>query len=96
MQMVDYPLFRFVGKSLGSYEKERLKRVLSLGYLMLSIESITALILLFTPQFIPTTFALINLILMIPIWIVTSKVEIPLHIKLSKGYKEKNEAKLLK
>lgn len=96
VHLVDYPLFKFVGKGLGNYEKERLRRVLSVGYTMLFIETITAAFLMFTPQIIPTTFAIINLALMIPIWIITSKVEIPIHRALTKGYKQKEENKLLR
>ena len=97
VQMVDYPLFRFVGKkSLGNYEKERIRRVLSVAFILMIIETITATILIFTPQIIPTTFAIINLALMIPIWIITCKVEVPVHRALTKGYKQKEEDKILR
>ena len=98
MQLIDYPLFKFVGKkAFKKFKKERSKRVMILASFFLVLELITGILLIWIkPIGISSVQVWIGLSLIIIIWITTWTIEVPQHKILEAEFNEKTQNILLK
>jgi len=92
-QIVHYPLFSRVGKdSFTDYQNANLRRTVFVVIPLQMIELFTALLLVWkVPQGILPTQVWINLVLIGITWISTATLQVPRHIKLSRGFDTKTQ-----
>jgi len=92
-QIVHYPLFSKVGKdSFIDYQNANLRRTVFVVIPLQLIELFTALLLVWkVPQGISPTQVWINLTLIGITWASTATLQVPRHIKLSRGFDIKTQ-----
>ena len=96
VQLVHYPLFRFVSKkNFSHFEKLHSRYASYVVVFPMLIELVTSILLLkWCPTSIPYYLLLLGFILVVIIWMSTFLLQVPSHARLSAGY-DINEIKLL-
>ena len=85
IQIVNYPLFRFVEKKdFVNYHKSHVKRITPIVSSIMTLEACIAVLLLMIPTSDANKgLALINLLLLAGIWLSTALLQLPMHNKLN-------------
>lgn len=84
VQIIHYPLFAFVkDANFSSYEREHIRLTKYLIMPAMTVELISAIILVFESQPDIQTFYSLNFVLLILIWVSTFFIQVPLHSKLT-------------
>ena len=91
VQLVHYPLFRFVSKEkFSQFEKSHSRYASYVVIVPMLIELVTSIMLLkWYPTSIPYYLLLLGFILVVIIWVSTFFLQVPSHSILSEGYKFK-------
>ena len=85
IQIVNYPLFRFVEKkTFVNYHKSHVKRITPIVSSIMTLEACIAVLLLMIPTNDTNKgLALINLLFLAGIWLSTALLQLPMHNKLN-------------
>ena len=85
IQIVNYPLFRFVEKKdFVNYHKSHVKRITPIVSSIMTLEACIAVLLLMIPTNDTNKgLALINLLFLAGIWLSTALLQLPMHNKLN-------------
>ena len=85
IQIVNYPLFRFVEKKdFVNYHKSHVKRITPIVSSIMTLEACIAVLLLMIPTSDANKgLALINLLFLAGIWLSTALLQLPMHNKLN-------------
>ena len=88
VQLVHYPLFLRVGEdAFCEYERQHTRRITWLvGPLMLSEGVAATALLLLLPPGTARALAIIGILLLLVIWGSTARLQVPCHLRLSRGF----------
>jgi hypothetical protein len=98
VQVVQYPLFRYVGQAMfpSYYQKHLRGATYCIGPFML-LETFSAVLLLYLPHsFQQEPFLLLNLVLLFGIWASTAFIQIPYHRQLESGFNHESITGLIR
>lgn len=92
VQLVHYPLLRFVGReNYERYHRMHMRRTTWVVMPAMLLELLTAILLLtIRPPFISMPLALIGLGLLILIWAATFFLQVPQHNRLEEGFNKRS------
>jgi hypothetical protein len=98
VQAVHYPLFALVGRDgFGEYEREHQRRITPVVGVAMSVEAVTAVLLLVdTPVGVAPGLLVLGAILLLPIWLSTALLQVPAHRRLSGGFDAGAAARLVR
>ncbi len=96
-QLSSYPLLVYVGrKNFIKYEHEHIHRISSVAWFIIYVELITAILLFFMQNnLILASIFFIGLLLILIIYLATSFIQYPIHMKLEHGFDKKLHSKLV-
>ena len=97
VQSVHYPLFALVGRDrFPEYARGHQRRIAPVVGIAMTVEAATAVLLLhFTPAGVDRSLLVVGAVLLLPIWLSTALLQMPVHRRLSAGYDDRAASRLV-
>ena len=98
IQCVHYPLFARVGEDgFGAYARRHQRVIAPVVVPVMAVELGTAVLLLFSaPAGIEQSLLVAGAILLLPIWLSTALVQVPVHRRLATGFDDRAVTRLVR
>ena len=98
VQAVHYPLFALVGRDgFREYEREHQRRITPVVGVAMSVEAVTAVLLLVDmPVGVEPGLLVLGAILLLPVWLSTALLQVPAHNRLSGGFDARAASRLVR